>query len=390
MQPAFAGSGGTGLKAHSNNIGLLRLVFASLVIVGHAPEMIDGNRHREPLTRLFGGMSLGEVSVDAFFLLSGFLIAKSMTTSGTVREFVLRRWMRIFPAFAIAYLGTVYILGPAVGARPWESGVGSIVPMLVLQRPPEFAGQWTGLHNPGLNEPMWTIAYEFRCYLVVALLGALGLLARRRIVLLLAAAALASYAIAGPPRADAALQDWGLAANLAIGEPLKMLRFIAVFLVGSCWFLYRDELLPRMTGRAALLLALLMLAGLSVGGRLMEPIVVTAGSAALFWLAFKAGLGRLQTINERYDISYGTYLYGWPVAVAWTCLDRHIGPADLVLLTLPTALALGVASWWCVERPALAWVRSRYRRLGSGGHPSGLRQKAGWARESTCPTGLTQ
>jgi peptidoglycan/LPS O-acetylase OafA/YrhL len=354
------------LKSQNNNIGLLRLVFASLVIIGHAPEMIDGNRLREPMTRLFGGMSLGEISVDCFFLLSGFLIAKSMTTSGSVREFILRRWVRIFPAFAVAYLASVYLLGPAVGAHPWDYGLGSIVPMAVLQRPPEFFGQSTGLHNPGLNEPMWTIAYEFRCYLLVAVLGASGLLARRAVVLLLTAVALGCYAIVGPASAGAPAPDWGLAASLAVGEPIKMLRFVAVFLVGSCWFLYRDEALPRMSGRSALLLAVSAAAALRLGGGLMEPAVVVMGSAALFWLAFRARLGWLQRINERYDISYGTYLYGWPIATAWLCFGRVIGPATLVLVTLPAALALGAASWWSVERPALQWVRSRSR-----GRPTG-------------------
>jgi len=327
--------------------------------------MIDGNRLREPLTWLFGGMSLGEVSVDAFFLLSGFLIAKSMMTSASVGEFVLRRWVRIFPAFAVAYLASAYLLGPAVGARPWDNGVGSIVPMMILQRPPEFFGQSTGLHYPGLNEPMWTIAYEFRCYLLVALLGASGLLARRFLVLLLTAAVLGSYAVIGSPPATASSPDWGL----ILGEPIKMLRFTAVFLVGSCWFLYRDELLQRISGRAALLFAISATAALLLRGRLMEPAVVVAGSAALFWAAFKARLGPLQRVNARFDISYGTYLYGWPVAVAWLFFDRGMGPVSLVLLTLPAALAIGTISWWSVEHPALRWVRMRSRRGPSGRVP---------------------
>ncbi|HEY0414639.1 MAG TPA: acyltransferase [Allosphingosinicella sp.] len=347
------------MGSRSNNIGFLRLAFASLVIVGHAPEMIDGDRGREPLTRLLGGLSLGELSVDAFFLLSGFLIAKSMTTSPSLGDFILRRTARIFPAFAIAYLLSVYLLGPAVGAHPLHYGLMPVVPMLLLQHPPVFPGQLTGLPYPGLNEAMWTIAYEFRCYLLVASLGVAGLLARRRAVLLLTAAALVSYALIGPAPAGQAGLESGPAGGFLVGEPMKMLRFLAAFLVGTCWFLYREEALARLNAWRALLCALLAAAALRFGGASAEPAVVLLGGAALFWLAFEAPLGRLQRVNDRYDISYGTYLYGWPVATAWLWFNRDIGPAGLTMLTLPAALALGTASWWIVERPALAWVRSR-------------------------------
>ena len=58
------------------------------------------------------------------------------------------------------------------------------------------------------------------------------------------------------------------------------------------------------------------------------------------------------------DVSYGTYLYGWPVEM---CVRAAVGPGwtgyALAAMALPPALAVGWLSWRFVERPALELKR---------------------------------
>jgi peptidoglycan/LPS O-acetylase OafA/YrhL len=79
---------------HHNNCNLVRLIFAGLVVVSHSPVLADGNDLREPLLRLFGRMSFGDVSVDGFFLVSGYLITKSFARQPGVFGYLMKRVAR--------------------------------------------------------------------------------------------------------------------------------------------------------------------------------------------------------------------------------------------------------------------------------------------------------
>ena len=91
-------------QTKQNNFGFLRLFFAIVVIFSHAPEAIDGDRNRELMTRFFGTMSMGDLAVTCFFLISGFLILMSYQHSSSFKNYLKKRVLRIYPGFILAYL----------------------------------------------------------------------------------------------------------------------------------------------------------------------------------------------------------------------------------------------------------------------------------------------
>jgi peptidoglycan/LPS O-acetylase OafA/YrhL len=348
------------MVAHQNNFGFMRLVLASLVIVGHAPEMVDGNRMREPLTVLTQTVSLGELAVGGFFLLSGYLITSSMINTADVVRYAQKRILRIYPAFIIAFLLSTFALGPLVGADVTSQLPNAFLHMVMLWPPVNYPGQFPGMAaHPFLNGAMWTIAYEFRCYILVAALWSLGILQRRRMMLALTLVTLLIVVMSSFAPIGTRLQGLSYRGHLYIltGNLLPAVRLISFFLVGSSLYLFRDKVLPRLTGSSATL-ALIVGAILIRDEHVAQLALATCGAAVLFWLALKASIGPFQKINDKWDISYGVYLYGWPIAIYLRWAYPTLTPLELAGATLPLAALAGAASYWGLEK----WVKVPARK----------------------------
>jgi peptidoglycan/LPS O-acetylase OafA/YrhL len=104
--------------------------------------------------------------------------------------------------------------------------------------------------------------------------------------------------------------------------------------------------------------------------------ITTFGGVALFWLAFRANLGLLQKINDRWDISYGTYLYGWPATIFLINRGPHMGPWLLTAAATSISLTLGTLSWVLVEKKAKS-LPAVSIWLGRLANVQGLRSDAG-------------
>ena len=70
-----------GLAGGRDNFLLLRLLAASLVIYGHAPAITGGRGWPDVFVRLGWGSYSGDLAVDVFFVVSGFMIAGSSSSS---------------------------------------------------------------------------------------------------------------------------------------------------------------------------------------------------------------------------------------------------------------------------------------------------------------------
>ncbi len=339
--------------AHRNNFGLLRLSFAFIVIVSHSFELIDGDRSREPLTRLFGTISLGDFGVDGFFLVSGYLITQSFETSRTVWSYTWKRVLRIYPGFIVASLVCLIFVAPFSGVDltklPGSEWVKSSFRMILLS-PPVLPGAFSGQPHAALNGSMWTIAYEFRCYVLIAILGLLGLLRRRPLFLTLSTITLLLAAFL-----PIDLQPVGVLYDF-FGTLRESLRFTSIFLFGAVFYLYRDKVSYSTFG--AMIAAALLIASL-FDARTSALAIPTLGGFLIFWFSFLPNTARLNAINRSTDISYGTYLYAWPVQMLLVRFFPNISPMSVLLAATFFSGALAFLSWYLLEKPFLSLKRAR-------------------------------
>lgn len=330
-------------QRRENNFGFLRLLFATLVILSHSPALVDGNSSRELLVRVFGTMSLGEVAVDGFFLISGYLILQSMANSKSSLEYLIKRILRIYPGYLVAFALSLCIgsLCGGAGIRPvqWIFDFGQAL----LLRTPTLDGAFRGNPSSFVNGSMWTVGHEFGCYLLVIILAELGALRARRIFFPLAFLFLLGDVF-----------QWGArllpGQVLAFGPGRFSVRFIFIFLVGGIFYLFRDKIAYR--GRWAAVAAA-ALVPLMFSSRLAEPACAIFGGYILFWFAFQIKSRRLSRIGGKIDLSYGVYLYAWPIQSFLIWHDRQISPWLLFAVSALLAGLCAYLSWTIVESPCL-------------------------------------
>jgi peptidoglycan/LPS O-acetylase OafA/YrhL len=338
----------------SNNFDFLRFLFASLVLVSHSWPLTLGTRARDPLEQLGPyAPSIGTASVYGFFLISGFLIAGSWERSNNLWAFLRKRIARIYPAFIAAMTIQAFVLAPLLSENTRRPTLRSQLKALFMGIATLFGydwwnGPWRLLSgNPfprELNGSVWTIKYEFACYLFTAVLGVLGVIRRPRLLATLATVALVVSATRLAARREG---------SELVGGTWSL--FLAVFLTGSVVYAYRE----RFALSPSMVLASIVIGFASFWSPAAARWCLAPCCAVLLFSAAKAHNPTLARWGKHGDFSYGMYLWAFPIQQIIVHVHPGLRPLQLAISAWPLALIAGVTSWYAVERPFLRDARAR-------------------------------
>jgi len=327
--------------SRDNNFNLLRFAAASLVILSHSFVLSGGTGTPEPPSSLIG-VSFGTIGVYIFFTASGFLITMSYCARHDLLTFLWARALRIFPALVVCALLSAFVLGLAfttigtgsyLNLGPTYKYVINNTILLPLGFQETLPGVFLSNPVPSVvNGSLWTLPIELRMYLIVALIGSVGLLRRSRLLSIGIALCLLSFLVA-----------------LLMGSfKAPGLRLAMFFLAGVVFYLNRR----LITTNPLVPIGLAIMAVLFWESRLfgaLAAIILVYGS---FWFAYVPA-GWLRKFNTVGDYSYGLYIYAFPVQQAIVCSHPGIKPASLFFMSFLATLLLAVASWHLIEKPAL-------------------------------------
>lgn len=282
----------------NNSFDFTRFIAALGVVFSHQFPIAG---YEEPQ---LWGVSVGAACVIVFFLMSGFLICKSVQTNQNFYRFLAARLLRIIPDLTFVLVATSLVtLVTYSNYQHWFLHLRYVFQNLAMLLRGgvyyDVLGVFENKPLHALNGSLWTLPYEVWCYFI--LFGALKIAQNFRRQVILAAIAccvlLALFADTRFPATDVNLHYLG--------------RLGFWFFVGAAFAIFSVKL----------------------------PLV---------------SLPTFSWFGKWGDPSYGMYIMAWPVQQFTTLVVNDFWLGMLISIVITTGL--GYATWHGFERKALTQV----------------------------------
>lgn len=355
----------------------LRGVAAAMVVFLHYKSLLVPQLDPVHLTAFF---EKGNLWVDFFFMLSGFVMSYVYGLTSTVRadaavlgRYGLARVARIYPLHLIS-LVAVFFFFLLLGAVSWLRGSDFCCLLEPPYRTPEsllanalLVHAWGTIDVPTWNIPSWSLSAEFACYVVFGFLLWLGSKARLIAIAALTALTLIYYTT-----------GWIQGIDVDGNFRLSGLRAVSAFTLGMLVFMAAPRL-GRLSLAVTNTLQLLSLATLSLSLHVDANDFVVLAQMPLLLALTANDKGWLATVLKQPLLhwlgllSYSIYMWHYPLRLvalklsakfeqAWA-LDTAAGSIIFVLAMTAICLLVSHLSFHRVETPLR-------RLIGSWGHRS--------------------
>jgi peptidoglycan/LPS O-acetylase OafA/YrhL len=328
-------------RESENNFTLLRLLLALMVVLGHF-KLLSGTAYPG------FPFNLADAAVDAFFVVSGFLITLSYQRTRGLWPFYVRRVFRLYPMYVCVVLiqtGIMLALLPHGPFSELRSTLRYLVANLLMANFLQYdiGGILSGLRNPGINPSLWTLKIEIGFYFIVPLIH----LAWRR----WGWSVLALIFIASIVFDIVALQHGDI--RLARQLPGQMQFFV----IGMALYLYgkpaRIHPVPSALITMAFLAAWTFIVPIPPG---IRPLVV---AAFVYSFALWAPVVRMKR-----DLSYSTYLLHGPLIQTLILVGLFRDNMWCLAGVVAAVLCLAAITERLVERPGNAFGHRLSAQLG--------------------------
>ena len=281
-------------------------------------------------------MTAGGLAVTLFFFASGYFVTNSLVNRNG-KHFFRSRLVRLYPAFAVVILMSVFVLGlftTTLSPGDYLTCAGTWKYLLYLLMIPQYQlpGVFTGHPISLVNGSLWTMVLETLCYLGLFMAWKLRLLEKRKMLIISVLLSLAAIVVFG--------LKWPLLSPYA-----DYLRPAFLFAAGVIFRLWRDRI-PVGWPVAAIsggLFCLLLFFGMgNLGAVFCLPLffsqLIFSGRQVPEW-AGRPG-----------EISYSLYLVAFPVQQLWAGWAPQTGVPAHVLLSAVSAAGLALLLYYGVEK----------------------------------------
>lgn len=336
------------LKRENNNIDLLRLLAALLVAWSHVPELFGTKMLMPPFPVNVGAGGLG---VAIFFFLSGLLVTNSLVAKKNPRAFAWSRFMRIYPAFFVTLLVFVFVIGPIF--TTWSSGeyFGSGETWRFFGRNARLRiqyflpGLWEGRPNTSVNASAWTIPLEVGCYIALLFAFVLCCYFKLKPWLFIVAALVCSVLP----------HEWYIH---LLGKGYSIVDHVDIFCfaTGAAMALHKD----RVQVNKSLIVAMLIMCVMT--WRCQNVISYLFPLTVAITLLYATSVGPLVILRPKHDISYGLYLWHWPVYQVLFTFLSGLNPYLFFVLGMVVTMAISYLSARLVEEPCMELGRKLGKR----------------------------